>query len=200
MRQSGSPSPQLWSPQVPGLVQRGFLGASSEWSWQSNSPSHSHCLLLRHRPLAQRNSWGPQVGYSAGGRQAQTAWPTFPSSSAATGAPQPLGCAEPWHRCPNVSAAHLGTGLHRRGQGGSKRGWFWISPKLLCAKSDTLQQGLGQLFCGSLAPNPSHSLSWLPLTLLSRQTPSFWMKKTLLGSCLKAQETQCGCQGQCKRR
>uniref|UniRef100_A0A672UUJ9 Uncharacterized protein n=1 Tax=Strigops habroptila TaxID=2489341 RepID=A0A672UUJ9_STRHB len=41
----------------------------SAWSWQSNSPSHSHCRLLRQRPLAQRNSWGPHVGYSAGGQQ-----------------------------------------------------------------------------------------------------------------------------------
>uniref|UniRef100_A0A8B9FTS3 Uncharacterized protein n=1 Tax=Amazona collaria TaxID=241587 RepID=A0A8B9FTS3_9PSIT len=51
------------------LFSRGFLGASSEWSWQSNSPSHSHCRLLRQRPLAQRNSWGPHVGYSAGQQQ-----------------------------------------------------------------------------------------------------------------------------------
>lgn len=54
----------------PGLVQCGFLGASSLWSWQSFSPSHSHWRELRQRPLAQRNSLGPQVGYSAvgGGR------------------------------------------------------------------------------------------------------------------------------------
>lgn len=50
----------------PGPVQRGFLGASSEWSWQSKSPSHSHELSMRQRPLAQRNSVGPHVGYSAG--------------------------------------------------------------------------------------------------------------------------------------
>lgn len=48
----------------PGLVQCGFLGASSLWSWQSFSPSHSHWRELRQRPLAQRNSLGPQVGYS----------------------------------------------------------------------------------------------------------------------------------------
>lgn len=53
-----------WCP--PGLVQCGFLGASSLWSWQSFSPSHSHCRELRQRPLAQRNSVGPQVGYSEG--------------------------------------------------------------------------------------------------------------------------------------
>lgn len=52
----------------PGLVQCGFLGASSLWSWQSFSPSHSHWRELRQRPLAQRNSLGPQVGYSRGGR------------------------------------------------------------------------------------------------------------------------------------
>lgn len=45
-------------------MQRGFLGASSERSWQSNSPSHSHFFWLRQRPLAQRNSSGPHVGYS----------------------------------------------------------------------------------------------------------------------------------------
>lgn len=51
----------------PGLVQCGFMGASSLWSWQSFSPSHSHWRELRQRPLAQRNSLGPQVGYSGGG-------------------------------------------------------------------------------------------------------------------------------------
>lgn len=45
-------------------MQCGFLGASSEPSWQSNSPSHSHFFWLRQRPLAQRNSSGPHVGYS----------------------------------------------------------------------------------------------------------------------------------------
>lgn len=50
---------------LPESVQRGFLGASSERSWQSNSPSHSHFFWLRQRPLAQRNSSGPHVGYSA---------------------------------------------------------------------------------------------------------------------------------------
>lgn len=91
VRQPGGPAPRPRPPQVPGLVQRGFLGASSEWSWQSNSPSHSHCRLLRQRPLAQRNSWGPQVGYSAGGWRAQTALPTFPSQPGVTGAPQSHG-------------------------------------------------------------------------------------------------------------
>lgn len=46
-------------------MQRGFLGASSDWSWQSKSPSHSHELWIRQRPLAQRNSLGLHVGYSA---------------------------------------------------------------------------------------------------------------------------------------
>lgn len=50
---------------LPGPEQRGFLGASSDWSWQSKSPSHSHELRMRQRPLAQRNSLGPHVGYSA---------------------------------------------------------------------------------------------------------------------------------------
>lgn len=50
----------------PELVQCGFLGASSLWSWQSFSPSHTHWRELRQRPLAQRNSLGPQVGYSGG--------------------------------------------------------------------------------------------------------------------------------------
>lgn len=49
---------------TPESVQRGFLGASSERSWQSNSPSHCHFFWLRQRPLAQRNSSGPHVGYS----------------------------------------------------------------------------------------------------------------------------------------
>lgn len=49
---------------IPESVQRGFLGASSERSWQSNSPSHSHFFWLRQRPLAQRNSSGPHGGYS----------------------------------------------------------------------------------------------------------------------------------------
>lgn len=68
LRQSGegAEGSQVWGP--PGLVQCGFLGASSLWSWQSFSPSHSHWRELRQRPLAQRNSLGPQVGYSGGGR------------------------------------------------------------------------------------------------------------------------------------
>lgn len=158
-RQPGGPAPWLQPLQVPGLVQRGFLGASSEWSWQSNSPSHSHCLLLRQRPLAQRNSWGPQVGYSAGGWQAQMVRPTSPSQLGVTGALWRLGCAEPWHGCPNLPVACLGTGLHDRGQGGGKHVVLELSKTALC------QGGAGGY--SSPAPNPSHSLFWSPLTLLS---------------------------------
>lgn len=49
---------------LPGSLQWGFKGASSERSWQSNSPSHSQFFCFRHWPLAQRKSLGPHVGYS----------------------------------------------------------------------------------------------------------------------------------------
>lgn len=49
---------------IPGPLQFGFLGASSEWSWQSNSPSHSQDFWIRQRPLSQRNSLALQAGYS----------------------------------------------------------------------------------------------------------------------------------------
>ncbi len=51
-------------PYSPESVQIGFLGASSDWSLQSNSPSHSQFFCFRHWPLAQRKSFGPHVEYS----------------------------------------------------------------------------------------------------------------------------------------
>lgn len=120
-------------PAVPGLLQRGFLGASSEWSWQSNSPSHSHCRLLRQRPLAQRNSWGPQVGYSAGGEgsgdTAGTQTPSrVPSRSSVAGRARTTGDTTPAVSPPGPGDTHHtpGTRLshrHSRRRGRRQSAW-----------------------------------------------------------------------------
>lgn len=107
-----------------------------------------------------------------------------------------LHCTELWHGCPNLPASRLGTGLCRRGQGGGKRGWFWISPKLLCARVDALQWGWG----GQLSCTEPLSLPLLVPPHPALTSNPFWMMKTLPGSRLKAQETLHGCQGQCYRK
>jgi len=145
------------------------------------------------------------------------------AEAAAVGTAELVGAAG-WVLCGRVagsdSAAHLpepATGLHgsrarravarvpkppcsppREGQGGGKRSWFWISRKAVCARADALQQSWGAALLWPSGIKPP------PLPLLAPCHPALtsspvWMMNTLPGSRLKAQETQCGCQGPCYR-